>query len=198
LVPVTVAGVPPDTGPEAGESGERVGFVTKVNAAVSVTEPPAAVIETATGPPSCGLVIAVILEPVVTVNDFAVVEPNLTRVTPVKCDPVIATCDVPVTGPAFGETEETVGGGMKVKALGAVPVPPTVVTVTATAPPGWAGVVAAIVSGPVTRYEIAAVPPKVTDAVPVKLAPVIVTAVDPPADPYPGVTEVTVGRETNV
>jgi len=63
--------------------------------------------------------------------------------------------------------------------LVAVAVPPTVLTVTSTAPAAWAGATATIVACETTVKLAAGVPPKVTDVAPVKLVPVIVTEVPP-------------------
>jgi hypothetical protein len=67
------------------------------------------------------------------------------------------------------------------------------VTVTATAPAAWAGVVAVIVVLFVTTTLVAAVPPNVTVAPEAKFVPVIVTAVPPATGPVLGDTLVTVG-----
>lgn len=72
-------------------------------------------------------------------------------------------------------------------------VPEPSVTVTSTAPPVCAGEVAVIDVVPFTLTLVASVVPKLTDAVFVKLVPVIVTVVPPEVDPVPGVTPVNVG-----
>ena len=67
------------------------------------------------------------------------------------------------------------------------------VTVTVTAPPLPAGVVAVMDVLLTTTTLVAAVPPKVTVAPLAKFMPVIVTAIPPAVDPLFGATLVTVG-----
>ena len=74
-----------------------------------------------------------------------------------------------------------------------VAVPFDVVATTLTAPAAWAGVVAVIVVALLTVNELAAVPPKLTAVVPVRLVPVRVTVVPPAVLPVGGVTWVRVG-----
>jgi hypothetical protein len=118
---------------------------------------------------------------------------NRTTVAPVKLVPLMVTPVPPLVGPLFGVTEVTVGAPIKVNAPLRVPEPPAVVTTTSTVPAAWAGVVAVIEVGPFTVKLVAAVPPKVTAVVPLKLVPVIVTLVPPSVGPLFGETEVTVG-----
>ncbi|MEY9227935.1 hypothetical protein ABIF78_000258 [Bradyrhizobium japonicum] len=71
-------------------------------------------------------------------------------------------------------------------------VPPDVVTLTSTVPvPG--GDVAVIWVAELTVKPVAAVAPNVTAVAPVKLVPVIVTTVPPPAGPDVGESDVTAG-----
>ena len=56
--------------------------------------------------------VAVIEVAELKVKPVAGVAPNVTAVTPVKLVPVIVTVVPPVTGPAVGEIEVTVGAGM--------------------------------------------------------------------------------------
>ena len=56
-----------------------------------------------------------------------------------------------------------------------------------------AGDVAVIAVAPTTTNAVAAAPPKFTAVAPVKLVPVMVTAVPPAAAPLFGATEVTAG-----
>ena len=64
----------------------------------------------------------------------AAVLPNFTAVAPVKLVPVMVTLVPPVAGPEVGTRPVTVGAATKVKVPTEVPVPPTVVTLTVTAP----------------------------------------------------------------
>ena len=71
--------------------------------------------------------------------------------------------------------------------------PPGVVRTTFTAPAVLAGVRQVTDVALPTTTEVAAVPPKVTDVVPVRLVPVIVTDVLPAAGPLAGLIVVIVG-----
>jgi hypothetical protein len=78
-------------------------------------------------------------------------------------------------------------------------VPALLVTVTSTvAAERRAGDVVVIVKSSTTLKEPTAVAPKLTDVAPVKLVPVIVTAVPPPVGPEVGLNEVTDGMRTYV
>ena len=67
------------------------------------------------------------------------------------------------------------------------------VTVTVTAPAGFAGVTAVMVVEFTTTTPVAATPPKVTVAPLTKPVPVMVTLVPPPVVPEGGLTFVIVG-----
>jgi hypothetical protein len=198
LLPVTTTAVPPAAGPLLTDSDEMVGPTANVNAVESVADPPTVVTETGTLPAAWDLVVAVIVEPVTTVNVFAVVVPNMTEVAPVKWVPVTTTGVVPPTGPDGGVTPPTDGAVTNVYAEGIDAVPPTVVSVTATVPPTWDGVFTVTRVGFVTRTEEAGTAPKRTALVPVRLFP-LTTTVDPPVT-GPAVVESdrTVGSGTNV
>ncbi len=73
-----------------------------------------------------------------------------------------------------------------------VPVPPTVVTLTVTAPVP-AGDVAVIWVAELTVKLVALVPPNLTAVAPVKSVPVMTTLVPPAAGPDVGARPVTVG-----
>ncbi len=75
--------------------------------------PPGVVTRTSTGPAEpAGLVaVIVVLLILVTVTDWAGVEPKSTLEPCVNPVPVTVTCVPPASGPAFGETEATVGIG---------------------------------------------------------------------------------------
>jgi hypothetical protein len=72
-------------------------------------------------------------------------------------------------------------------------VPLGVVTVISTVPAAWAGAVAVMAASDCTVKLVAAVVPNDTPEAPVKLLPVIVTAVPPAALPEFGVIAVTAG-----
>ena len=73
--------------------------------------------------------------------------------------------------------------------------PPAVVTRTSMVPVP-AGAVAVICVAELTVKPVAAVAPKVTAVVPLKLVPVMVTLVPPLVGPLVGLKAVTVGAET--
>jgi hypothetical protein len=197
LVPVIVTLVPPAAGPLVGENEITVGFVTKVNAVARVDDPPDVVTVTGTLPGAWALVTAVIfVPPVATEKVFAVVDPNVTEMAPVKLVPVIVTVVVPAAGPEDGATEATSGFVTKVNAPALPPVPPVPVSVTATGASAWAGVLTVTFVGPVTCTVVPGAPPNVTALAPVRLVPVTVTGVPPATGPFDGVTEVMVGVAT--
>ena len=133
-----------------------------------------------------------------TVNVVAAVPPKLTALAPVNPDPASTTLVPPDAGPEFGATLVTAGGPMKVKTSARLValVPPTVVTVTSTAPAACAGEVAVIWFALFTVNVVAAVAPKLTALAPVKFVPAITTLVPPLEGPELGVTLVTVGAAT--
>jgi len=88
----------------------------------------------------------------------------------------------------------TVGGARNVNEL--FTVPPEPVSTTVTNPAAFAGVTTVTEVALTLEIEVPAVPPKVTDDVPVKLVPVIVTVVPPDVEPVSGDTEVIVGAPT--
>ena len=53
--------------------------------------------------------VAVIEVELLTVNDVALVLPNLTAVAPLRLEPEIVTLVLPASGPSFGTTPLTVG-----------------------------------------------------------------------------------------
>ena len=67
---------------------------------------------------------------------------------------------------------------------------------TFTAPAALAGVTTVTEVALTFEIEVPAVPPNVTDEVPVKFVPVIVTVVDPAVGPLTGDSEVIVGAAT--
>src|SRR5450755_3075842 len=103
----------------------------------------------------------------------------------------------PVAGPDVGARPVIVGAGMNVKVPTDVAVPPTVVTLTVTAPIP-AAVTAVICVAELTVKLAAAVAPNFTAVAPVKLVPVMTTDVPPASGPLVGARPVIVGAGTNV
>ena len=137
--------------------------------------------------------VAVICVAELTVKVVALVPLNFTAVAPVKFAPVIVTL-VP-TGPLVGEKLVIEGGGITVKLLALVAVPPTVVTLIVPLV-ALDGTVAVICVAEFTVNVVALVPLKLTAVAPVKLAPVIVTLV--PTGPLAGEKLVIEGAGTTV
>src|SRR5207245_3741441 len=119
--------------------------------------------------------VAVIWVSEFTVN-VAVVPLNVTAVAPVKAVPVSVT--LAPTAPLVGEKLVMVGGGMTVKELALVAVPPAVVTlmIPVVAPLGTVAVIC------VSEFtvKVAVVPLKLTAVAPVKAVPLIVTLAPTP------------------
>jgi hypothetical protein len=125
----------------------------------------------------------------------AAVLPKVTVAPAVKLVPVIVTAVPPATGPFAGLILPIVGVPY-VNALERLPLCTPTVTVTVTAPPLPAGVVAVMVVLLTTATFVAAALPNVTVAPEAKFVPVIVTAVPPAVEPLFGLTLVTVGLTT--
>ena len=87
-----------------------------------------------------------------------------------------------------------VGGARNVKEP--FTVPPEPVSTTVTSPAALAGVTTVTDVSLTLEIEVPAVPPKVTDEVPVKFVPVIVTVVPPEVEPVAGDTDEIVGTPT--
>ena len=130
--------------------------------------------------------IAVILVEDPTVKELAEIPPKLTLVVPVKLVPVIVTT-VPLF-PLVGVKELMIGGLPKVNPS-LLPVPFTVATATFPVVP--VPTTAVIPLAESTTKDFAAVPPQLTEVVPVKLDPLMVTIV--PLVPPIGVKDVTMG-----
>src|SRR2546426_12302361 len=113
----------------------------------------------------------------------------VTAVAPAKYGPVIVTL-VPA-GPLVGEKLVIVGGGMTVKLLALIAVPPDVVTLIGPVVAPLGRVVAIEVNE--FTVKLAATPLMVTDVTPVKFVPVIVTLV--PTGPLVGEKLVIVGGD---
>ena len=154
-----------------------------------------------------GLVTTTDCAPAEPVGVVAVIEVELTHVTPVaaappivtvapdtKPVPVIVIATPPASVPLDGDTEITVGATAYVKAP--VPVPDRLlgfVTMTFCAPAVPAGAMTVIDVALTHVTPVAAVPPMVTVAPDTNPVPVIVTEVPPTVAPMSGGTEVTVG-----
>jgi hypothetical protein len=135
---------------------------------------------------------AVMLVALTTVKALAAVPPKLTAVAPVKLVPVMVTiCPV---FPDVGVKELIVGTVLiKIKPAN-VPEPAEFVTVTL--PEAPFPTIAVIDVALFTTKEVAATPPKVTEDIPLKLLPVIVT--DVLLEPDVGVKDETTGTESGV
>jgi|ERR1700683_2179099 len=127
---------------------------------------------------------------------FDFVEPNM-KVVPVapvaKPAPVIVTLSPPAFEPVLGLTPATAGISSKRSFVDVVLVPDGAVTVTSTVAAVCAGDTAVIEVGELTVKLVAAIAPNITALAPVKLVPVIVTAVPPAAVPLVGDSFLTAG-----
>jgi hypothetical protein len=206
-VPVTVTGVPPVTGPVAGDNVVTVG--TGAVYAKSFTVPDADDV-----PPDVVTITSTVPTTVVagdtTVNcvgDTTVAatgaRPSKATVAPVT-NPVPLTVTVvpPEVGPVAGEIDVTVGtGAVYVKSSAAAPCappgvdePPDVVTVTATVPGSTvAGDTTVIDVGDTTVTLVPGNSPNLTVAPVTNPVPEIVTVVPPDVGPDDGDSPVTVG-----
>ncbi len=113
-VPVMVMEVLVETGPYGGETPVTVGTVVvavKVNAPVSVSVPPGAVMTTLAVPAVPAGVVAVISVSLTTERLVAVAPPMVTAVAPVKPVPVMVTAVPPAVVPDVGEILVNVGAG---------------------------------------------------------------------------------------
>lgn len=78
-------------------------------------------------------------------------------------------------------------------ALASVLLPPVPVTTTSVCPAARAGVVTVTDVAELTIKSVAAAPPKLTEVVPSRFVPVIVTATPPAVEPVVGVRDVAEG-----
>ena len=101
----------------------------------------------------------------------------------------------PPAGPAFGLAGLacSVGGATKLKPAGRAEEPAGFLTETFTAPAASLGVTALICVGDRTLKLVAAYPPKLTELICVKFAPVMFTVVPPEVDPSCGEMPLIVG-----
>jgi hypothetical protein len=195
-VPVMVTLVPPAVGPELGLTAVTVGAprYEKWSAADVAEIPPGVVTVTSTVPAGSAGEVAVIDVAELTVNEVALVAPNVTADAAVKPVPEMVTLVAPPVGPALGLTAVTVGAPWyeKWSAADFAEVPVGVVTVTSTVPADPAGEVAVIDVSELTVNEPALVAPNVTADAAVSPEPVMVTVVPPAVGPALGLTAVTV------
>ena len=166
----------------------------KLSAADVADVPPAVVTVISTAPAPPAGEVAVIWVAELTVKAVAAVAPNLTAVAPLRLVPVMITVVPPPVGPALGAIDVTEGAPTYVNwsAAEMVETPPGVVTRTSITPEP-AGAVAVMDVDELNVKLVAGVAPKLTAVTPVKLVPVMVTAVPPACGPEPGAMAVTVG-----
>ena len=188
-VPVIVTAAP--TTPLVGVKLVTVGTGTTVKFVALVAVPPG--VTTAIGPlvAAAGTVVVIVVA-LTTVNVGCDVPLNVTLVAPVRLVPVMVTA--PPTGPLVGVKLVTVGtGSVTVKFVALVAVPPGVTT--AIGPLVAAAGTDAVIVVAFTTVKLGwLVPLNDTLVAPVRLVPVIVTAV--PTVPLVGVKLVTVGAGT--
>ena len=185
-LPVMVTTVP--TGPLIGLKPLIAGMTSKAVVLTPVPPVPVTEMEPLSAPAGTVAVIFVFES---TVNEVAATPPNSTAVAPVK--PVPVTVTVVPTSPDVGEKLVTVGPDtLKLATL--VPVPLGVVTEIGpvVAPAGT--VATMVVAVTAAGLKLADAPLNVTDVVPRKSVPVMVTAV--PEGPETGEKSVMLGAPT--
>jgi hypothetical protein len=187
LVPIIVMDIP--VAPLTGVKEVIVGGGINVKPAIDAV-PPGVV--TLTLPDAPVPTTAVMLVAELTVNEEAVTPPKFTTVTPTKKWVPVIVIGVPVP-PLAGVNEFIVGGGKNEKPA-IVAVPPGVVTLIL--PDAPVPTTAVILVAELIVNDEAAIPPKFTAVVPVKLVPVIVIVI--PVAPLDGPNEVIVGGGINV
>ena len=192
-----VSAVPPLLVPVGGFTVAMVGAagVTYVNVLIRVPVPPGVVTVTVCAEPAAPAgVTAVTRVESTTTTLVAGLPPTVTALALVRFAPLMVIGVPPKVEPDVGLTLEIVGARMMyVNAPGAVTFPPPVVTVTSCAPAVPAGVCAVMEVALTTTTLTAAAPPTCTVAPAIKLVPVMVMGVPPPAEPEVGLTVVKVG-----
>jgi hypothetical protein len=133
---------------------------------------------------------AVIEVALATMTLVAATPPIVTVAPDRNPEPAIVKGVFPAVGPTDGVTVETTGPATYVNEF--VAVPPGVVTTTVTTPAACAGVTASTRVGLMTVND-AGCPSNVTDVVPIRRSPLIVTVVFPVAGPKPGVISAIIG-----
>jgi hypothetical protein len=164
-----------------------------VNPFVRFAVPPGVVRDTVLAPAVPAEVTAVTVVALTTLTLVAAAPPIITKLVPVRFEPVIVIAVPPEIGPAFGLTDEIVGCAKYVNPFARLATPPGVDSDTAFAPTVDAGVTAVTVVALTTVTVEAAVPPMVKLVRPVRLVPVIVIAVPPAIGPAFGLTDEIVG-----
>ena len=106
-VPVTVIGVPADSGPATGATPDTVGTAAYVKPPACVAVPPAVVTTTSFGPAVPAGVRAVM--PVAVAETPVHSTPPTRTVAPERPDPEIVSVVPPVTGPKAGPIAEIAG-----------------------------------------------------------------------------------------
>ena len=202
-VPATVTSVPPDVGPEPGDTDDTTGCgatYRKSSAAAPCAPagsefPPDVVTTTLTSP---GVTVAgdtavTCVDDTTTTSD-AGSDPNFTDAPDTNPDPVIVTLVPPDVGPDTGDTDDTVGTGATYRNEPADTDPADVVTTTATEPGVTvAGVRTVIDVDDTTDTDNPATPPNDTDAPEMNPDPVTVTNVSPADEPDTGNNDTTDG-----
>lgn len=143
----------------------------------------------------------VVIEVALTTVNEAGRPPNVTALAPVNPDPVIVTAVVPSAAPRLTERPLIAGAvqdpSVYVKALLNAVVPLALVTDIEPAPAEPAGVTKVKDESLTTVKLVAAVPPTLTEVVPVKLPPDTVMVVPPDVDPLTGEMESSRGATVN-
>ena len=110
LVPVIMTEVAPPVEPEFGVKEVTIGgTAVNVKTSLALAVPPGVITSTVIGPATRAGVIATIRVELKTVNDVALVPPNLTPVAPIKFVPLIVTDVPPEVVPLVGEGVVAVG-----------------------------------------------------------------------------------------
>jgi hypothetical protein len=201
LVPLITTEVPPVDGPEIGLTPPTVGgpvtsaYVNR-SAAVTGLVPAGVVTRTSTAPAAPAGAVTV-MDVALNAVTLPAAAPKVTTGVPgVKLEPPMVTTAPPASGPVFGLTDATAGGGVTNVNWSAplvADVPAGVVTVMSTVPGPPLGETAVIWSAVLTAKLAAFAVPNLTLVAPVKLAPAMTTEVPPAAVPVTGLTPVTDG-----
>ena len=186
LVPVIVTIVPPAVGPLDGVTDVIVGAATYVKPFVLVADPSDVVNTTSTTPADFTGATTLTEVALTIVTDLPAVSPNITDFVPRKFVPVIVTLMRPAIGPLDGDTDVIVGAATYVKPFVLVADPPGVVNTTSTTPANFAGTTTLTDVSLTLSIDVTAVTPNITDDVPDKLFPVIVTIVPPASEQLDG------------
>jgi hypothetical protein len=159
--------------------------------------PPGVVTLASTDPATCAGDFTVNEVDETTFRDVPAVLPKVTFVAPVNPDPFTVTDVPPPSGPAAGDSDETLGAAAYVylSVDTVADVPPAVLILTATVPATCAGAFTVNVVDEATFNEVPVVLPKVTFVAPVNPDPFTVTDVPPPSGPAAGDSDDTFGAD---